>query len=260
MSEQLIQLEQQPQDKALVNAIFRGFHTIKGGAGFLQLNTLVDYCHIIENLFDNLRQGHCAVTSELIDVALKADAVKIMFEQLQQGQSQAADPTLLANLSKRFNHKNTASAITSEVDIADAEFEQFLRAITGTSQPQEVATQPACITANNDNDEITDDEFEALLNDLHGTRCPGSAKAMLFSGIMNRRQISLALAKLLMITSSKHCWINHGKGRGPTTAARSELASANLPMILSIPLPKNILHCQTSIGCQSWHHRCGDHR
>ena len=48
LSEQLVDLEQRPQDKDLLNAIFRGFHTVKGGAGFLQLSPLVDCCHAAE--------------------------------------------------------------------------------------------------------------------------------------------------------------------------------------------------------------------
>ena len=38
LSEQLVDLEKRPDDKNLLNAIFRGFHTIKGGAGFLGLH------------------------------------------------------------------------------------------------------------------------------------------------------------------------------------------------------------------------------
>ena len=42
LSEQLVDLEQNPDDSDLLNAIFRGFHTVKGGAGFLQLDALVN--------------------------------------------------------------------------------------------------------------------------------------------------------------------------------------------------------------------------
>ena len=227
LSEQLIQLEQQPDDKALLNAIFRGFHTVKGGAGFLQLNTLVDCCHIIENLFDNLRHGHCVVTSELIDVVLKAlDALNKMFQQLQRGERpDAADPALLASLTTGFKNQKTASAITAEVDMADAEFEQFLRAITGTGAPQ-VATQVTTMTANSNNDAITDDEFEALLNDLHGDAAPGSTKATEFSSA------SKSAANIAVVADADSEMIDddefealldqlHGKGRGPTTATTS---------------------------------------
>ena len=52
LSEQLVDLEQRPDDSDLLNAIFRGFHTVKGGAGFLQLDPMVECCHKAENLFD----------------------------------------------------------------------------------------------------------------------------------------------------------------------------------------------------------------
>ena len=56
LSEQLVELENNPDDKDLLNAIFRGFHTVKGGAGFLSLAELVDTCHGAENVFDVFAQ------------------------------------------------------------------------------------------------------------------------------------------------------------------------------------------------------------
>src|SRR5690554_7485086 len=72
LSEQLVDLEQHPEDSDLLNAIFRGFHTVKGGAGFLQLDALVNCCHSAENVFDTLRNHKRTVTSDLMDVVLQA--------------------------------------------------------------------------------------------------------------------------------------------------------------------------------------------
>src|SRR5690554_2271065 len=84
LSEQLVDLEQRPDDADLLNAIFRGFHTVKGGAGFLQLTPLVDCCHVAENIFDILRNGKRKVTSELMDVVLLAlDAVHSLFDDVR---------------------------------------------------------------------------------------------------------------------------------------------------------------------------------
>jgi len=44
LGEQLVELERQPKDKELLNAVFRGFHTIKGGAGFFALDPVVHLC------------------------------------------------------------------------------------------------------------------------------------------------------------------------------------------------------------------------
>ena len=57
LQEQLVGLERAAQDRELLNAIFRGFHTIKGGAGFLQIQPLVECCHAAESAFDVLRNG-----------------------------------------------------------------------------------------------------------------------------------------------------------------------------------------------------------
>ena len=50
----LVDLEKSPEDRGLLNDIFRGFHTVKGGAGFLNATELVTLCHLTENLFDRL--------------------------------------------------------------------------------------------------------------------------------------------------------------------------------------------------------------
>ena len=100
LSEQLVELENDPDNADLLNAIFRGFHTVKGGAGFLSLTELVDACHGAENVFDILRNGQRAVTPELMDVILQAlDTINEMFAQVQsREQPEAADPELLAEL------------------------------------------------------------------------------------------------------------------------------------------------------------------
>ncbi len=96
----LVDLEQNPADHALLNEIFRGFHTIKGGAGFLNATALVTLCHLTENLFDRLRNGEIHITGELMDVIMAATAgVRDMFGMLERGvQPDPADPDVLARL------------------------------------------------------------------------------------------------------------------------------------------------------------------
>ena len=96
----LVDLERAPNDKGLLNDIFRGFHTIKGGAGFLNAAELVTLCHLTENLFDQLRNGELAITPEVMDVILSSTgAVRDMFGYLEQGvQPAAADPQLIDSL------------------------------------------------------------------------------------------------------------------------------------------------------------------
>ncbi|MBI5109157.1 MAG: chemotaxis protein CheA [Rhodocyclales bacterium] len=96
----LVDLEQSPGDHKLLNEIFRGFHTIKGGAGFLNATELVTLCHLTENLFDKLRNNQMTLTPEIMDVIMSATAgVRSMFDTLERGmQPGAADPAVIAAL------------------------------------------------------------------------------------------------------------------------------------------------------------------
>jgi two-component system chemotaxis sensor kinase CheA len=96
----LVELEKRPGDAGLLNDIFRGFHTIKGGAGFLNLTSMVDLCHLTENLFDKLRRNELTLNASIMDAILEATGVvRLMFDELLRGgQPQAASSALLARL------------------------------------------------------------------------------------------------------------------------------------------------------------------
>ncbi len=207
LSEQLVDLEQRPDDADLLNAIFRGFHTVKGGAGFLQLNAMVECCHVTENLFDILRNGKRRVTPELMDVVLQAlDTVNHQFRQVSQRvDAEPASPELIAQLERLVSCEDmaessasvtqlpTVTAAASAVgdkpstlgagggsgDITDSEFEELLNALAPeVSQPAASAALVSNQTAASNqtatsaepvsSGDITDDEFEALLDELHG--------------------------------------------------------------------------------------------
>lgn len=190
LSEQLVELESLPDDMDLLNAIFRGFHTVKGGAGFLQLNALVECCHIAENVFDILRKGERRVSSELMDVVLQAlDTVNAMFDQVrEQSEPTPATPELLAALARLAEPEGAAPAEPVQAppaavppaepaappeapaqsgssDITDDEFEQLLDALQGDEAPASAVAEAPAAPAG---DEISDAEFEALLDQLHG--------------------------------------------------------------------------------------------
>ena len=202
LSEQLVDLEQNPNDTALLNAIFRGFHTVKGGAGFLQLNALVNCCHYAENVFDVLRNHQREVDSDLMDVVLQAlDAVNEMFETVRAGgEPEHADPQLIEQLSfyakppsedelqaqddaveddldseEEVVDVEDAEPLSVEdtetpEDISDDEFESLLSALgsedSSDSDKSADASEP-------ESDDITEDEFDALLDQLHGGGAPG---------------------------------------------------------------------------------------
>lgn len=166
LGEQLVDLEQRPDDSDLLNAIFRGFHTVKGGAGFLAITPLVDTCHRAEDVFNVLRQGQRTVTPRLMDTILQSlDVVNDMMESIREGEMpEPADPGLLENLEKLASpddgsEDEPAAAVATE----EAEQEQAT-AVVEAEQPESVAQAPTAPGG----DDITEAEFEALLDDLHG--------------------------------------------------------------------------------------------
>lgn len=181
LQEQLVELENNPEDSDLLNAIFRGYHTVKGGAGFLSLTELVDICHGAENVFDIMRNGQRHLTPELMDVILQAtDVVVEMFEHVKAREPlDAADPELLEILHRLSKPESedeapisapvpapepsvpTPPPPTPVAEEADDDTDDFFDFDTDS-----VSTDDSSI------DEISEDEFEQLLDELHG---PGSA-------------------------------------------------------------------------------------
>jgi two-component system chemotaxis sensor kinase CheA len=269
LSQQLVDLEQRPEDKDLLNAIFRGFHTVKGGAGFLALTPMVECCHLTENLFDILRNGKRTVTSELMDVVLEAlDLVNQQFDIVSQREVlPPVDHSLIASLERLVscadldeaaeveaaeaaatNQHEIAtndSEVTEEVptgDITDAEFEQLLDAIADKPTATATATATAATThveiapaSASSSDEITEDEFDALLDQLHGK---GSAP-----GISSLAAETVPVAAPVVTSSSSSNEISedefealldqlHGKGKGPAaTQVPPSLAAAPAPIV-----------------------------
>ncbi|MGM0553458.1 MAG: chemotaxis protein CheA [Pseudomonadota bacterium] len=169
LNEQLIDLEQNPDDRDLLNAVFRSFHTIKGGAGFLSLDPLVTVCHHAEDVFNLLRNGERRVDGHLMDTMLRVlDTLNVMFGDLRSG----VDPTpaeadLVENLRRMANNEEvSAEAAPSPEPEPEPEPE------APAPEPPEPEVKEGAGDRVGADDEITDDEFEALLDTLHGDAAP----------------------------------------------------------------------------------------
>jgi two-component system chemotaxis sensor kinase CheA len=204
LNEQLVELERSPDDVDLLNAVFRAFHTVKGGAGFVNLTHMVTLCHRAEDVFNQLRNHAREVDAELMDAVLKAlDVLHQMFDDVRGGEEPGpADAELIATL-ERLADPNAAPAAPEPAapepvakpeavaeptpapepanealaqaagsgDITDEEFEALLDQLHGEGKhagPPAQAEAPAAAAASGDGGDITDDEFEALLDHLHG--------------------------------------------------------------------------------------------
>ena len=90
MERGLLRLEQAPDDRDNLNAIFRAAHTIKGGAGVIECRFVQAFTHQVENVLDQLRNGEIPVSGELATLLLScSDHVATLIDTLAAG---AAEP------------------------------------------------------------------------------------------------------------------------------------------------------------------------
>jgi two-component system chemotaxis sensor kinase CheA len=129
-----LELETKGFDKEILNDIFRSMHTIKGAAGFLGFQSIIDVAHSTEGLMKNLRDGHLKVSSSLISLVLKSvDMIKL----------------LLVHIKARDNQEEDISPLLEELDIV----------LKGGVPP--VINGPPAETAVQSHDETGPEEYEA---------------------------------------------------------------------------------------------------
>ena len=181
----LMELEKYPADKKLLNEIFRGFHTIKGGAGFLNASELVAVCHITENLFDKLRNGELTLTADLMDVIFAATAeVRRMFGALQKSvQPSAAPGEVVAALKAALTGQKIApvakpaaapavnGAAPAPAGPDSVDWDKLYSALTGTDIVAQVGAvrDPEKIAAAVSEEESTRAVFGRRATDVPGT-------------------------------------------------------------------------------------------
>lgn len=129
VEEHLLSLQRNPEDMNTLNAVFRSFHTIKGGAGFMNLSAMVSACHLTENLFDALRTGKSPVTPIAIEAALEASGfVSDQLTALSNGTDPDQLSTMPAALEQLLN-----DAIEGKVSAAPIKKESKVEAAASTS-------------------------------------------------------------------------------------------------------------------------------
>ena len=83
LDQDLLALEQTPENLELLDSIFRAVHTIKGNSSFLGFDKLTRFTHQLENVLDKLRSGQMAVTAEMMDLILAGtDKIRELIDNL----------------------------------------------------------------------------------------------------------------------------------------------------------------------------------
>lgn len=112
----LVTLEEDPNNTAVLNEIFRTVHTIKGTCGFLEFQKLESVAHVGENLLDSIRSHRLSVTQEIVSTLLAlGDAIRSILQSLEQSGTEGdRDFSELVATMTRLNTPDGQSASTSE--------------------------------------------------------------------------------------------------------------------------------------------------
>ncbi|MGC9205489.1 chemotaxis protein CheA [Acidithiobacillus sp.] len=196
-----LRLESDSNNDEVLASVFRAFHTLKGGAGFLEAEHLVSWTHHLEDLLDKLRSHTLVVNGAMIDAILRGlDVIDDMLQQLACGEYPGPGPEELGQLiqelaaGKRAEQVSVngpiesdatpsnpfppeATLLVSQRPTAAGESGLFLERTESASSSETAA------------DEITDAEFEATLDALYGNKAPGVTSAS-DSGQLNSDEIS----------------------------------------------------------------------
>lgn len=111
LGEQLVSLEQAPDEADQLNAVFRGFHTLKGGAGFLAIKPMVELCHAAEETLGMARSGQAVLQAHHFDAAQQSlDYLQAMLDAMGSGDPVPHAP---ASLIAQFDAKSGPPAVKS---------------------------------------------------------------------------------------------------------------------------------------------------
>ncbi len=142
----LMDLEERPDDKDLLNEIFRSFHTIKGTSGFLGLEKLQKVTHRCEDILNKLRKGEIKLNEEIMDAILLAyDTIKALIDVIEANKNEDYDTSeVVDKLTKIIEALNSgggeASAASQEAPGEAPAEEQTQEQPAETERKEEVAT------------------------------------------------------------------------------------------------------------------------
>ncbi|MDA8178043.1 MAG: chemotaxis protein CheA [Deltaproteobacteria bacterium] len=111
-----VDLETKGEDQEILNDIFRCLHTLKGAAGFLGFQQVVDVAHASESILKKLRDGEIGLTKHLADVVLRSvDTLRVLIGHVKHGDDGSEDTgPLLAALA------DALAQASAKGDAADA--------------------------------------------------------------------------------------------------------------------------------------------
>lgn len=157
--DQLLELENNPTDKSIIEQIFRAAHTLKGMSATMNYSQLADLTHTVENVFDAIRYDRITVQADIMDYLLETvDYMNEMVEDIANGGDGARDVSRLVGILKEIEQGEfvgeSASEDTSTTEVAatttDIHLDEFQLAILSESKDQDFQSVQIKVTLSED--------------------------------------------------------------------------------------------------------------
>ncbi|PLT32582.1 chemotaxis protein CheA [Bacillus sp. V5-8f] len=148
INDQLLKLEDHPEDIALIVEIFRSAHTLKGMAATMGYTDIADLTHEMENVLDLLRNEKIAVTTNVIDVILQSlESLEEMVASIREGGDGKKDVSALVDLLTRLEKGNAGEEHLKPVAIDGlAQVSQYEQTVISQSKSQGFETYQISVT------------------------------------------------------------------------------------------------------------------
>lgn len=145
-NEQLLKLEKDPNNLAIVNEIFRSAHTLKGMSATMNFEDLANLTHYMENVLDDIRNEKIHVTTDILDVVFFAvDELEVIVESIASGGDGKRDVSAAVAKLKNIEqgspvdlHKalsETAASVSIATSLKNT-YDQFERTVIEQSKEQ----------------------------------------------------------------------------------------------------------------------------
>ena len=141
ISQDLVTIENSPEDYDLLNQLFRSFHTIKGTSSFMGFDSIATITHHAEDILNKLRRSELTINLPIIDVLLEVhDWIKLLIENIKKGISEAVDySATITEINRLKNPEATSQTGKKDNDLQTATEEGDLDEETSLNQLEEKA-------------------------------------------------------------------------------------------------------------------------
>ena len=173
LDQDLIELENNPDDLDLLNKIFRVAHTIKGSSGFLNFEKLAHLTHHMEAVLDKARKGELKITPEIMDVILESvDLMKAILEYIRDNGNDTSPDVNIEDVTKKLDAISNGNAPLNSEGPKEEKTEKKGN-IVGNINLDEITLENADEI---DLDSLSPEELDAVLEHLVKLRNEGESE------------------------------------------------------------------------------------